>query len=98
MGLGLVGRPPSPPRSEARLRGRLHSRARDRAAISHHYDLSNQFYELLLDDSMAYSSAYFEHEGQSLVDAQRAKLDLICTKLELAPGRVCSTWVAAGVR
>ncbi len=86
-GLGIIGTPPRPPASEARLSGRMHSRRRDRAAISHHYDLSNEFYELLLDDTMAYSSAYFEHDGQSLVDAQHAKLDLICTKLGLTPGQ-----------
>ena len=84
--LGAIGRPPAPPASEARLTGRLHSRRRDRAAIAHHYDLSNDFYELLLDETMAYSSAYFVHDDDSLVEAQRAKLDLICTKLGLRPG------------
>ena len=84
--LGAVGTPPAPPESEARLQGRLHTKLRDRAAISHHYDLSNEFYELLLDDHMAYSSAYFTHEGQSLHDAQTAKLDLVCRKLALQPG------------
>ncbi|MDQ2796320.1 MAG: cyclopropane-fatty-acyl-phospholipid synthase family protein [Actinomycetota bacterium] len=84
--LGAIGLPPKPPASEARLRGRLHSKLRDRAAISHHYDLSNDFYELLLDEHMAYSSAYYTHEGQSLHDAQTAKLDLICRKLALKPG------------
>ncbi len=87
--LGAIGTPPAPPVSEARLRGRLHSRGRDRAAISHHYDLSNEFYELLLDEHMAYSSAYFTQgpdAGQPLHDAQSAKLDLICRKLGLAPG------------
>ena len=84
--LGAIGLPPTPPASEARLRGRLHSRLRDRDAISHHYDLSNDFYALLLDEHMAYSSAYYTHEGQSLHDAQTAKLDLICRKLDLKPG------------
>lgn len=84
--LGVLGPPPKPPRSEARLTGRLHTRQRDRAAIAHHYDLSNEFYQLLLDDHMAYSSAYFEREDQSLHDAQTAKLDLICRKLHLTPG------------
>jgi cyclopropane-fatty-acyl-phospholipid synthase len=85
-GLGAIGPPPRPPASEARLSGRLHTRGRDRAAIAHHYDLSNDFYRLLLDEHMAYSSAYFTHEGQSLYDAQSAKLDLICRKLELKQG------------
>jgi cyclopropane fatty-acyl-phospholipid synthase-like methyltransferase/DUF1365 family protein len=84
--LGAVGTRPKAPASEARLTGRLHTRLRDRAAISHHYDLSNDFYELLLDESMAYSSAYFTNEAQSLADAQRAKLDLICRKLDLREG------------
>jgi len=85
-GLGAIGLPPKPPASEARLSGGLHSRSRDRAAISHHYDLSNDFYELLLDENMAYSSAYFTSPDQSLADAQSAKLDLICRKLGLQPG------------
>ena len=84
--LGAVGLPPRTPVSEARLSGRLHTRRRDRAVIAHHYDLSNDFYRLLLDDHMAYSSAYFTHPGQSLHDAQTAKLDLICRKLDLKPG------------
>jgi cyclopropane-fatty-acyl-phospholipid synthase len=85
--LGAVGLPPKPPASEARLAGRLHTRGRDRAAIAHHYDLSNEFYRLLLDDHMAYSSAYYTHDGQSLHDAQSAKLDLVCHKLELKEGQ-----------
>jgi cyclopropane-fatty-acyl-phospholipid synthase len=84
--LGAVGLPPGAPASEARLSGRLHTRRRDRAVIAHHYDLSNDFYRLLLDDHMAYSSAYFTRQGQSLHDAQTAKLDMICRKLDLKPG------------
>jgi cyclopropane fatty-acyl-phospholipid synthase-like methyltransferase/DUF1365 family protein len=74
--LGAFGLAPKAPASEARLVGRRHTRARDRAAISHHYDLSNDFYQLLLDDSMAYSSAYYESADQPLAEAQKAKLDL----------------------
>ena len=84
--LGAVGLPPPAPVSEARLSGRLHTRRRDQAAIAHHYDLSNDFYRLLLDEHMAYSSAYFTHAGQSLHEAQTAKLDLICRKLGLEAG------------
>jgi len=84
--LGAIGLAPKPPASEARLTGRVHTRSRDRAAISHHYDLSNDFYQLLLDETMAYSSAYFTAPGLPLVDAQRAKLDLICRKLDLQAG------------
>ncbi|MCW2523182.1 MAG: cfa [Frankiales bacterium] len=84
--LGAIGRRPAAPRSQARLTGALHSRARDRAAIAHHYDLSNEFYALILDSSMAYSSAYYTAPDTSLADAQAAKLDLICRKLGLQPG------------
>ncbi|MFF4904811.1 class I SAM-dependent methyltransferase [Streptomyces sp. NPDC001260] len=86
--LGVVGPPPPAPASQARLRGGLHSRARDRAAISHHYDLSNDFYALLLDETMAYSCGYWASEkpGFTPADAQRAKLELICRKLGLVPG------------
>jgi cyclopropane-fatty-acyl-phospholipid synthase len=85
--LGAIGPPPRRPASEARLSGRLHTRRRDRAAIAHHYDMSNEFNALRLDDHMAYSSAYFTAEGQTLHDAQTAKLDLICRKLDLQPGQ-----------
>ncbi len=85
--LGLLGRPPAAPASQARVRGRLHSKLRDRRAISHHYDLSNDFYALILDPAMAYSCAYYgDDPGQSLESAQRAKLDLVCRKLGLGPG------------
>ncbi|MFE9255320.1 class I SAM-dependent methyltransferase [Streptomyces sp. NPDC006879] len=90
LGLGAAGMPPPVPDApRARLRGRLHSSARDRAAISHHYDLSNEFYALLLDPSMAYSCGYWtrpEASGYTLADAQRDKLELICRKLGLHQG------------
>ncbi len=86
--LGLLGRPLPPPVSQARVRGRLHSRMRDRRAISHHYDLSNDFYALLLDPTMAYSCAYYgDNPAQSVESAQRSKLDLVCRKLDLGPDR-----------
>lgn len=84
--LGVVGPPPKPPAEEARLTGKLHSLLRDRSAIAHHYDLSNAFYQLLMDESMAYSSAYFTSESQSLEQAQHDKLEMICRKLGLRPG------------
>ena len=68
------------------MRGRLHSTLRDRRAISHHYDLSNDFYALILDPSMAYSCGYFESPDATLEQAQTAKLDLVCRKLDLQPG------------
>ena len=85
--LGVLGRRPPAPGSAAALRGQRHSRDRDRAAIAHHYDLSNTFYEMLLDPSMAYSCGYFvDGPSGSLADAQQAKLDLICRKLGLGAG------------
>ncbi|MET0998015.1 MAG: cyclopropane-fatty-acyl-phospholipid synthase family protein [Marmoricola sp.] len=88
LGVGALGRAPALPRSQARVRGRLHSKLRDRRAISHHYDLSNEFYSLLLDPSMAYSSGYWRSEDPSYTvqDAQRDKLDLVCQKVGLEPG------------
>jgi cyclopropane-fatty-acyl-phospholipid synthase len=84
--IGALGRPPGPPASQARIRGRLHSKLRDRSAISFHYDLGNEFYELVLDPQLAYSCGYHSSPGQPLEDAQRAKLSLICRKLGLEPG------------
>jgi cyclopropane-fatty-acyl-phospholipid synthase len=88
LGVGAVGKAPKLPASQARVRGRLHSTLRDRRAISHHYDLSNEFYSLLLDPSMAYSSGYFRSDDPSYTvqDAQRDKLDLVCHKMGLEPG------------
>ena len=84
---GMLGRPPARPEAEAVLAGRRHSRGRDRAAVAFHYDLSNEFYRLILDPSMAYSCAYWPEDGSTdLAAAQRAKLDLICGKLGLLPG------------
>ncbi len=86
--LGALGPPPRPPASQARVSGRLHSRARDRAVIAHHYDLTAAFYQLLLDPQMAYSCARWESAdaGYTLADAQRDKLDSICRKLGLDRG------------
>ncbi|HEX9531048.1 MAG TPA: cyclopropane-fatty-acyl-phospholipid synthase family protein, partial [Acidimicrobiales bacterium] len=87
----LVPRIPPPPQ-EVRinrrfLNGRMHSKGRDAHAISHHYDVSNDFYRLVLGSTMTYSCARFESQGQSLDDAQQAKYELICRKLGLAPGQ-----------
>lgn len=73
----------------ASLRTRLmgaHSKARDRQAVAFHYDVSDDFYRLWLDEQMIYSCAYFEHAGDSLDQAQRNKLDHLCRKLRLKPG------------
>ena len=69
-----------------RIRGlRRGDPARDRANIEAHYDLSNDFFALFLDPSMTYSCAVFERPDQSLHDAQVAKLDRLCRKLEIGP-------------
>lgn len=80
--------PPAPPAEEIRRRhGPLHTKRRDRAAISHHYDVGNDFYELVLGPSMVYSCAYWsDADDFTLEDAQRDKLDLICRKLALKEG------------
>jgi cyclopropane-fatty-acyl-phospholipid synthase len=85
--LKLLGPPPPPPACELRVRGRLHSRARDQAVIAGHYDVTAAFYQLILDPSMAYSCAYWDPAQQTVEDAQRAKLKLICRKLQLEPGQ-----------
>jgi cyclopropane-fatty-acyl-phospholipid synthase len=84
--LGVLGPPLPAPPTQARVRGRLHTRARDRSSIAHHYDLSNAFYGAILDDSMAYSCAYFTDPANTLEQAQHDKLSLICTKLGLGEG------------
>jgi cyclopropane-fatty-acyl-phospholipid synthase len=77
---------PPPPAAELRPSRRRHTKRRDAAAVRHHYDVSNDFFALFLDETMTYSCALFEEGTQTLEDAQRAKLDLICRKLELRPG------------
>lgn len=84
--VGAVGLPPSPPPQEARLRGRIHSKRRDAQAISHHYDVSNDFYALMLGPTMTYSCAYYERTDMNLDEAQEAKYELICRKLGLREG------------
>src|ERR1017187_10949653 len=73
--LSVVGasalRPIAPPSIEAKQRGALHSRSRDRQAISHHYDVSNRFYEMVLGPSMTYSCAVFRTTHDTLEQAQR---------------------------
>jgi cyclopropane-fatty-acyl-phospholipid synthase len=65
---------------------KAHSRQENAAATQFHYDVSNEFYALWLDEAMVYSCAYFEHPDDSLEAAQEAKLDHICRKLMLQPG------------
>jgi cyclopropane-fatty-acyl-phospholipid synthase len=95
--LGIPGPRPPAPATEARVTGRRHSRSRDQAVIAHHYDVPPAFYELILDSSMAYSCGLWPDDDLAddpasglaggLAGAQRAKLDVICRKLALAPGQ-----------
>jgi cyclopropane-fatty-acyl-phospholipid synthase len=82
-GLGALRLPLPPPAEEVRPRGRLHSPERDAQAVSHHYDVGNDFYSLVLGPSMTYSCARFTHKDDSLEEAQANKHDLICRKLGL---------------
>lgn len=81
--LRAIGRPPPPPPEEARPRGMRHSATRDAQVVRHHYDVSNDFYRLVLGPSMTYSCARFAEPTISLTDAQTSKYDLVCRKLGL---------------
>ena len=70
----------------SRLSGAIHSLTRDRDAVRHHYDASDALYRLFLDEAMVYSCAYFGTGTETLEEAQRAKLELVCRKLALSPG------------
>ena len=86
-------RPPAPPLQEhlprwrRAVEGLRHSMARDAEVISHHYDVSNRFYEMVLGPSMAYTCALYEKPEMTLEEAQFAKFDLVCRKLDLQPGQ-----------
>jgi cyclopropane-fatty-acyl-phospholipid synthase len=87
----LYPRVPPPPQ-EVRVNsrwaavGRLHSKDRDASAISHHYDVSNRFYEWVLGPSMAYTCACYPSEDATLEEAQFTKFDLVARKLGLREG------------
>lgn len=72
--------------SSWRLESLFQSKWRARRNIEFHYDRSNEFYRAFLDSRMVYSCAYFPRPDESLDDAQLAKLDLICRKLDIQPG------------
>ena len=89
LGPGVL-RPVPPPPEEVHPGpwwGLRHSLSRDSRAISHHYDVSNKFYEWLLGPSMAYTCAVYPHDEASLDVAQEEKVDLVCRKLDLRPGQ-----------
>jgi cyclopropane-fatty-acyl-phospholipid synthase len=73
-------------RLAARARAWLHRSRGNRANVQHHYDVSNAFYRLWLDENLVYSCAYFRNESDSLEQAQTQKLDHVCRKLLLKPG------------
>ncbi|MDQ6839443.1 MAG: class I SAM-dependent methyltransferase [Actinomycetota bacterium] len=89
LGPGVL-RPVPPPAEEVRpglMWGLRHSLSRDSRAVSHHYDVSNRFYEWVLGPSMAYTCAVYTDEAASLEEAQEEKVDLVCRKLDLQPGQ-----------
>jgi cyclopropane-fatty-acyl-phospholipid synthase len=69
------------------MRHKLHQRRANRANIRHHYDVSNAFYRMFLDERLVYSCAYFRTPDDTLDAAQAQKLDHICRKLRLEPGQ-----------
>jgi cyclopropane-fatty-acyl-phospholipid synthase len=86
----LLLRLPKPPRNDdgrVRLGGKLHSRARDAAAIGFHYDQPASFYRAFLGPNLVYSCAYWDDGVETLDEAQDAKLDYVLDKLRLRPGQ-----------
>jgi cyclopropane-fatty-acyl-phospholipid synthase len=85
-GLPSEGRP-RPGHHAAQLRGTLHSKERDRQAVTYHYNVSNDFYALWLGKRMVYTCAYFATPDEDLDRAQERKLDYVCRKLRLRQGQ-----------
>jgi cyclopropane-fatty-acyl-phospholipid synthase len=79
---GALGRFVNRPR-----RPRSHSLAASRDSVQHHYDIGNDFYQLWLDERMQYTCAYYAQSNLNLDEAQLAKLDHVCRKLQLQPGQ-----------
>ncbi|HEX7293199.1 MAG TPA: cyclopropane-fatty-acyl-phospholipid synthase family protein [Solirubrobacterales bacterium] len=79
-------RPPRRPAAELRPSGHRHSKERDAEAVRHHYDVSNEFFSLFLDDSMTYSCAIFSLGAETLEAAQEEKLEMVARKLALKEG------------
>jgi cyclopropane-fatty-acyl-phospholipid synthase len=85
-GIAALRRPPLPSVEHRRTLHRRHSKSRDAKVISHHYDVSNRFYEWVLGPSMAYTCATYPTADSTLEEAQAAKFDLVARKLALRPG------------
>ncbi len=83
--VGLT-RPPRRPAAELRPSGHRHSKERDAEAVRHHYDVSNEFFSLFLDESMTYSCAIFSRGAETLEAAQEEKLETVARKLALKEG------------
>jgi cyclopropane-fatty-acyl-phospholipid synthase len=81
-----IAKLPAPPRVELRPRGTRHSIARDKRSVTHHYDVGNEFFALMLDETMTYSCAIFSRGAKTLEEAQDVKRELVCTKLALRTG------------
>ena len=81
-----IQRPPRRPAAELVLSGRRHSKERDAKAVRHHYDVSNEFFALFLDESMTYSCAFWAEGAETLEQAQEEKLDTVARKLALKEG------------
>jgi cyclopropane-fatty-acyl-phospholipid synthase len=79
--------PPAVPTAELRPRGKRHTIVRDARAVRHHYDLPSEFFRLVLGEGMTYSCALWSRGARTLEEAQEAKLDLVCHKLDLEPGQ-----------
>jgi cyclopropane-fatty-acyl-phospholipid synthase len=79
-------KPPGRPQAELRPSGRRHSKERDARAVRHHYDVSNDFFELFLGETMVYSCAIFSRGAKTLKEAQEEKLETVARKLELKEG------------
>ncbi len=79
-------KPPRRPAAELRPSGRRHSKERDARAVRHHYDVSNEFFSLFLDESTTYSCAVFSRGATTLEEAQEEKLEMVARKLELKEG------------
>ena len=77
---------------------RRSTKRRRRRDIAAHYDLGNELFARMLDPTMSYSCAVFEHEGMTLEQAQVAKLERVCEQLDLGPGIACSRSERAGAR
>ena len=78
------------------MRGK--SLTRSRRNVHHHYDLGNDFYKLWLDERMVYTCAYYDTPAATLAEAQVAKLEHVCRKLNCGPGRKSSRRAVAGAR